>query len=124
MIFVEDRPGFGHGLQEDNPDLAVRNGRWKFLVNYDGSDPQLYHLGKDPGEKHNVAGNFPEVVKDLHAKLKKWNSLLPQDAGFPKPRKGPGPTSKLSNPVPGQPPGIPRLASSLQNLKAFPLLGP
>ena len=119
-----DRPGFGHGLQEDNPDLAVRNGRWKFLVNYDGSDPQLYHLGKDPGEKHNVAGNFPEVVKDLHAKLKKWNSLLPQDAGFPKPRKGPGPTSKLSNPVPGQPPGIPRLASSLQNLKTFSLLGP
>ena len=66
----------------------------------------------------------PEVVKDLHAKLKKWNSLLPQDAGFPKPRKGPGPTSKLSNPVPGQPPGIPRLASSLQNLKTFSLLGP
>ena len=74
-----DRPGFGHGLQEDNPDLAVREGRWKFLVNYDGSDPQLYHLSKDPGETLNVAGNFPEIVKDLHAKLRKWNNTLPKD---------------------------------------------
>ncbi|WP_372899698.1 sulfatase, partial [Stieleria sp.] len=36
-----DRPGTA---REDNPDLAVRDGKWKFLVNYDGSDPQLYDL--------------------------------------------------------------------------------
>jgi len=95
-----DRPGFGHGLKEDNPDLAVRDGRWKFLVNYDGSDPQLYHLGKDAGEKHNVAGNFPQVVKELHARLEKWNSELPQDAGNPA-RKADAalPTTHFVNPI-------------------------
>ena len=94
-----DRPGFGHGLQEDNPDLAVRDGRWKFLINYDGSDPQLYHLGKDPGERHNVAENFPEVAELLRARLEKWNSGLPQDAGFPKAEGKPVPTSKFINPI-------------------------
>src|SRR6056297_2261359 len=36
-----DRPG---NPAQDNPDLAVRDGRWKFMMNYDGSDPQLYDL--------------------------------------------------------------------------------
>ena len=94
-----DRPGFGHGLQEDNPDLAVRDGRWKFLVNYDGSDPQLYHIGKDPGERHNVAETFPKVVERLRASLEEWNSTLPQDAGFPKANGKPVPTSKFINPI-------------------------
>ena len=94
-----DRPGFGHGLQEDNPDLAVRAGRWKFLINYDGSDPQLYHLGKDPAEGHNVAEKFPEVVESLRSQLEKWNSGLPQDAGFPKADGKPVPTSRFINPI-------------------------
>jgi uncharacterized sulfatase len=119
-----DRPGFGHGLKEDNPDLAVRDGRWKFLVNYDDSDPQLYHLGKDAGEKHNVAGNFPQVVKELHAKLKKWNSELPQDAGFPKPKDGAGPTSRLVNPIGEQRRQSAFFASRLHNPTTFPFLKP
>ena len=94
-----DRPGFGHGLNEDNPDLAVRDGKWKFLVNYDGSDPQLYHIVKDPEEAHNVAENFPEVVAGLRTKLQKWNSGLPQDAGFPKPKGEVVPTSRFVNPI-------------------------
>ncbi len=95
-----DRPGFGHGLQEDNPDLAVRDGKWKFLVNYDGSNPQLYHLRKDREERQNVADNFPEVVKRLHAALRAWNSSLPQDAGNPEyqPRLS-VPTSHFVNPI-------------------------
>ena len=119
-----DRPGFGHGLQEDNPDLAVREGRWKFLVNYDGSDPQLYHLGKDPGESLNVAANFPEVVKSLHAKLKKWNSALPKDAGAPKSKPAPGATGKAAPTIEGQRSNFLRLASRLQKPGSFSLLQP
>ncbi|MCB1063191.1 MAG: sulfatase-like hydrolase/transferase [Verrucomicrobiae bacterium] len=78
-----DRPGFGHGAQEDNPDLAVRDGKWKFLINYDGSDPQLYDLNVDASESKNLAKDHPEVVNRLSKAITAWNSPLPVDAGDP-----------------------------------------
>jgi len=43
-----DRPGArGEG---NLPDLAVRDGEWKLLCEYDGSQPQLYNLANDRGE--------------------------------------------------------------------------
>ncbi|MCA9242122.1 MAG: sulfatase-like hydrolase/transferase, partial [Planctomycetales bacterium] len=76
-----DRPGFGHGLQEDNPDLAARDGAWKFYVNYDNQDQQLYDLKSDASETANVADAHPEVVQRLNAAVMEWNKSLPQDAG-------------------------------------------
>jgi len=76
-----DRPGFGFGYEEDNPDLAVREGKWKYLVNYDGSTPQLYDLEADPSESTNVATEHPDVVKRLHDAVTVWNEGMPQDAG-------------------------------------------
>ena len=78
-----DRPGFGHGMREDNPDLAVRDGKWKFLVNFGGKDPQLYDLDTDPSESHNLAGKYPEVSARLHEAIKAWNAKLPADASDP-----------------------------------------
>jgi hypothetical protein len=71
-----------------------------------------------------VAGNFPQVVKELHAKLKKWNSELPQDAGFPKPKDGAGPTSRLVNPIGEQRRQSAFFASRLHNPTTFPFLKP
>ena len=79
-----DRPGYGHGLDEDNPDLAVRDGKWKYYVNYDGSDPQLYDLHADVAESKNIAKGHADVVQELHDKLMEWNAKLPRDAGDPK----------------------------------------
>ncbi len=78
-----DRPGFGHGMEEDNPDLAVRDGKWKYLVNYDGSDPQLYELDSDVSESNNLATEQKEVVARLHQAVMNWNAGLPVDAGDP-----------------------------------------
>ncbi len=75
-----DRPGTD---QQDNPDLAVRDGKWKYLVNYDGSDPQLYDLDADPSESVNLASAQNEVVSRLHAALMTWNASMPVDAGDP-----------------------------------------
>lgn len=75
-----DRPG---RPDEDNPDLAVRDGRWKYLVNYDGSTPQLYDLTNDPSEKTNLVDEKPEIALQLHQTLLTWNSQLPRDAGDP-----------------------------------------
>ena len=75
-----DRPG---RPDEDNPDLAVRDGKWKCLINYDGSQPQLYDLQADPSESNNLAESQPDVVRRLHAAVTEWNKELPKDAGDP-----------------------------------------
>ncbi|MEM7602129.1 MAG: sulfatase-like hydrolase/transferase, partial [Verrucomicrobiota bacterium] len=54
-----DRPGFQRWGDEDNPDLAVRDGKWKLLINYDESEPQLYDLNEDVSEAKNVAAEHP-----------------------------------------------------------------
>ncbi len=75
-----DRPGnddvWGQG---DNPDLAVRDGRWKLLVNFDGSDPQLYDLEADPAETRNVVGEQPEIAARLERVVFDWHASLPPD---------------------------------------------
>jgi len=80
-----DRPG---RPDEDNPDLAVRDGKWKYLVNYDGSQPQLYDLQADPSESNNLADPQPDVVRHLHAAVMNWNAKSPRDAGDPQWKDG------------------------------------
>lgn len=95
-----DRPGFGHGFDEDNPDLAVRDGDWKYLVNLDSSDPQLYNLPKDPGESRNLAKENPKIVKRLHQAIMDWNSKMPVDASDPNYQKtGALPKTHFVNPI-------------------------
>jgi uncharacterized sulfatase len=75
-----DRPGT---KQQDNPDLAVRRGRWKYYVNYDNSDRQLYDLEADVSETTNVLEAHSETADQLHQTLISWNASLPRDAGDP-----------------------------------------
>lgn len=95
-----DRPGFGHGFQEDNPDLAVREGKWKYLVNHDGSTPQLYDLPADPGESKNLAGKHPKIVARLDQALRAWNKQMPVDGSHPDYAKvGALPLNHFVNPI-------------------------
>ena len=95
-----DRPGFGHGFQEDNPDLAVRDGKWKYLVNHDGSTPQLYDLPDDPGESKNLATKHPGIVTRLDKALRDWNKEMPVDGSHPEYAKvGSLPDSHFVNPI-------------------------
>lgn len=79
-----DRPGndkkWGMG---DNPDLAVRDGKWKFLINYDRSEPQLYDLTSDISEAKNLAKLKPKVAARLREAVFAWNATMPPDAGDP-----------------------------------------
>lgn len=79
-----DRPGYGHGFDEDNPDLAVRQGKWKYYVNYDGSAPQLFDLEADVSESKNVIGKYLDVARHLHQILFQWNATMLPDAGDPR----------------------------------------
>lgn len=57
---------------------AVRLGDWKYVHERSWSNPKLYDLATDPGERHNVAKDHPEVVADLAARFDNWNKGLPK----------------------------------------------
>lgn len=89
-----DRPGFGHGYEDqDNPDLAAISGKWKYLVNLDGSDPQLYDLVADPGETKNLFAEVPEIAARLKDAVFTWNAAMPADASDPAFSPGPPPAA-------------------------------
>lgn len=63
------------------PDLAVREGRWKLLCDFDGSHPQLYDIPADPGEAQDLSTQHPELTARLTELVLAWNAALPQDNG-------------------------------------------
>ena len=63
------------------PDLAVRDGKWKLLCEYDGSQLQLYDLAQDRSETKNIAEDHPKVVQQLREKLLTWHQQMPPDNG-------------------------------------------
>ena len=82
-----DRNSF-YGVN-DLPDLAIREGKWKLLCEYDGSQPELYNLESNRSEGRNVAFAHAEVVKTLTQKILAWHSSMPPDLGETyQPRRG------------------------------------
>jgi arylsulfatase A-like enzyme len=63
---------------DKSPNLAVRSGDWKLLMNHDGSDVQLYNIGKDKAETTNLATTQPEITAKLKVKLDAWWKSLPR----------------------------------------------
>ncbi len=68
-----DRPG---NRTAKWPDLAMRAGRWKFMVQYDGSRPLLYDLVADPSEATNLSEQHPERVAKLKKLLLDWHQRV------------------------------------------------
>lgn len=60
-----------------SPNIAVREGKWKLLLNANGSDVQLYDLLADPNENDNLASKQPEVAKRLTETALSWKKTLP-----------------------------------------------
>ena len=74
-----DRDSF-YGV-DNLPDLAVRFGPWKFLCEYDGSNPELYDMRTDRSETTNVAADNMDVVRRLRKALLDWHHSMPEDNG-------------------------------------------
>jgi N-acetylgalactosamine-6-sulfatase len=60
-----------------SPQLAIRDGDWKLLMNPDRSRLELYDLPRDPMQQNNLAEKHPERVERLAAQLLAWRQTLP-----------------------------------------------
>lgn len=61
-----------------SPLLAIRSGKWKLLMNPDGSDQQLYNLDFDHLETKNLVQDQKQLVETLSNKLKTWYQSMMQ----------------------------------------------
>lgn len=60
------------------PQLAMRDGDWKMLMNPDGSQVELYNIPQDPEELKNVANENRARVQSMEEQLLEWKASLPQ----------------------------------------------
>ena len=81
----------GGKLEYQSPTFAMRDGRWKFLINPDGSEAQLFDLQADEGETTNLISKHPKRAAEMVAQVSVWAD----DLGFALDNKAP-----LTAPVP------------------------
>ena len=60
------------------PDLAMRDGDFKLVCDFDGSRAELYNLIKDPAETTNIANNHPEKVAEMTRAVTNWYKEMPK----------------------------------------------
>jgi len=84
----QEKQGAPHGdlFWKLNGQCAIVRDQWK-AVRFNGKshEPELYELGKDIGEKNNVAGEQPEMSDRLNKAWDEWNATLPPAYVPPKP---------------------------------------
>ncbi|WP_276485545.1 sulfatase [Paraflavitalea pollutisoli] len=68
---------------DKSPQLAIRSGDWKLLMNSDGTGAQLFNILKDPHEDNNLASTKPAIAQKLSAKLMTWWTSLPKYTAQP-----------------------------------------
>jgi hypothetical protein len=54
------------------PYSIVRSGDYKLIYYFDGTEPELYDLSKDPMEETNLSKQQTQQVTILKAKLETW----------------------------------------------------
>ncbi len=80
-IFWRRPPDRAGTKRENYPDLAMREGKWKLLCEYDGTQPQLYDLSSDRNESNNLAESQAATVRKMFEKLAEWHQAMPADRG-------------------------------------------
>ena len=60
-----------------SPNLAIRDGDWKLLVNADGTGEELYNMATDSKETKNLSMERPDLVDLLRPAVLKWRKGQP-----------------------------------------------
>ncbi len=76
-----DRPGYG---TDNDPDLAIRKGDYKLMMDFDGNNVQLYNLIEDVGESKNLKDDLHEKLAELKKELEAWFKNYPHDIDLKK----------------------------------------
>jgi len=63
--------------RDRSPNVAVRDGKWKLLINADGGGAELYDLNNDFGEANNLVDKEASVTKRLSRAALGWRKSLP-----------------------------------------------
>jgi arylsulfatase A-like enzyme len=61
-----------------SPNLAIRDGKWKLLMNFDGTGTELYNMETDSKETTNVALENQKLADKMKTKLLAWRNLMPK----------------------------------------------
>ena len=61
-----------------SPHIAIREGKWKLLVNDDGTSTGLYNMETDFNETTNLAEKEPGTTQRLRAAALAWRRSLPK----------------------------------------------
>lgn len=60
-----------------SPNVAMREGKWKLLLNDNGHNWELYDLSADRNESRNLAEEKPEIARRLSETAIAWRKSLP-----------------------------------------------
>jgi len=87
---IEKRDLYWHyphyGNQGGEPSSIIRSMDWKLIHYYEDGRDELYDLGSDVGEQHDVAESHPDWVKELRQRLDQWLSETGAKIPEPDPR--------------------------------------
>ncbi len=64
--------------RDRSPNLAIRSGKWKLLMDYQRGNEELYDMENDRHETTNIAESHPDIVDELRTKLYTWRAYLPE----------------------------------------------
>lgn len=63
--------------KDRSPNLAMREGRWKYLVHADGAGAELYDVEADPRETGDLLASEPAVAGRMKQSVLAWRAALP-----------------------------------------------
>lgn len=68
--------GSGPNIWRTTPVGVIRRGDYKLLEFFEDGRLELYNLASDIGEKTDLAKEKPDLVKELHGRLKSWQESM------------------------------------------------
>ena len=63
--------------KDRSPNVAIREGKWKLLINADSSGAELYDLTRDVAEQNDLATKESAVTERLSRASLDWRKTLP-----------------------------------------------
>jgi len=74
---------YPHYYETTTPVSAVRTRDWKLLEFFEDGRTELYRVSDDIGEQRDLSREHPEIVRELHDRLRDWRADV--DAQLPTP---------------------------------------